>query len=306
MIRTYQISAAASLCVAFLLVTACDTPGPPSLDPATHQADVESWREYRYDLLHEEGWLSLTGLHWLEPGVNSFGAGTQNTILFHGTDLPERIGAFILLDGRVNLQLDPGVTVFQDGELVGDGALRTDADSITTVLTVGSVSWHVIERGERLAVRVQDSLAPTLVEFAGIPSFPVAPEWRFAARFERYDPPKAIQVPNVIGTVNESPSPGAVVFNVGRRTYRLDVVRQPADSAFWIQFGDETNGVDTYGGGRYVWVNAPTDGDDTILDFNKSYNPPCVFTAYATCPLPPRQNKLALRIEAGELAYQPD
>lgn len=295
-------------CVALgLSVTAvlgCEAPPPPPIDPAVHRADVDSWRQYRYDLLDEEGWLLLTGLHWLESGDNTFGSDRTNALVFGGADIPGQIGVFTVRDSTVSMRVRSGVTVAHDGRAVDELTMEPGSQTNGTLVTLGSLNWHVIQRRGQFAVRVRDSLAPSLVEFDSIPSFPLNAEWRLAARFDRYDPPKSIQVPSILGTVNEQPSPGAVVFKVGRKTYRLDAVGDPADDKFWIQFGDETNGFDTYGGGRYIWVDAPTDGDRIVVDFNKSYNPPCVFTPYATCPLPPRQNKLPLRIEAGELAYK--
>jgi len=115
--------------------------------------------------------------------------------------------------------------------------------------------------------------------------------------------PLMIPIADVDGSVADWPSPGAVVFQVDGRELRLDAVGDPSDERFWVQFGDETNGIETYGGGRYVWFDAPDDGGRVVLDFNEAYNPPCVFTPYASCPLPPRQNRLPVRIEAGELTY---
>jgi uncharacterized protein len=274
------------------------------IDPAGHRADIEAWRHYRYDLLAREGWLALTGLYWLHEGRNAIGASADNDIQLRGHDLPDHVGVITMRDGQVEFDGAPGVPVFHDGTPVDHTTVTTAAQRDTTVLTIGSLSWHVIERGGRLAVRVLDNQAPTLLAFDSIPSFALSPNWRFAAKFDRYDPPRPIMIPNVLGTVNESPSPGAVVFHVDGKTYRLDVVGAPTDSMFWIQFGDETNGIETYGGGRYLWIDAPEERDVAIVDFNKAYNPPCVFTPYATCPLPPQQNRLALRIEAGELAYE--
>jgi len=289
--------------IAFVL--GCDdVPSVPPIDAATHQNDVEAWRAYRYDLLAREGWLALTGLYWLKEGTNSLGAGADSDIVLRGTNLPDRVGTLTVRGEDVELDVAPGVPVFHGGQPVREMKIVTDAHPDTTVLTLGSLSWYVIERGGRHAVRVLDSQAPTLLAFDSIPSYQINTAWRLAARFDRYDPPKTIMVPNVLGTVNESRSPGAVVFRVEDETYRLDVLGQPADTMFWIQFGDETNGIETYGGGRYIWIPAPKSGNVTIVDFNRSYNPPCVFTPYATCPLPPEQNKLPIRVEAGELAYQ--
>ena len=169
---------------------------------------------------------------------------------------------------------------------------------------MGSLQWHVIKRQERFAIRLKDSLSSTRIEFPGIEMFDLNPEWRFVATFDRYDPPRTIKVPNILGTVSDQPSPGAVVFKVGRKKYRLDVTQERDNPNYFIAFGDSTNGFETYGGGRFVWVDVEDENGRVVLDFNKSYNPPCVFTDYSTCPLPPRQNRLPLRIEAGEKDYK--
>ncbi len=284
-----------------VLTAACATRA--DIDTESHQMDVDAWREYRYGLLHEEGWLLLTGLHWLENGDNRVGAADDNDVVFRGAGVPSHIGTFAVSDSQVTMRVTPNVAVQREGSAIDEVVMEPGSHANATLLTLGSLNWHIVRRGDRYAVRVRDSLASSLLSFDGIPSYPLNPAWRLSARFEYYKPPKAINVPNILGTVNESESPGAVVFRVGLKRYRLDVLGNPADSAFWIQFGDATNGAETYGGGRYIWVDAPDENGRTIVDFNKSYNPPCVFTAYATCPLPPRQNKHDLRIEAGELKY---
>ena len=288
---------------AALFAAGCGGPDLPPIDPETHRADVETWREYRYDLLHAEGWLLLTGLHWLGPGENTFGADSSNDLVLEGPAVPPRIGVLELRDSTITMRVDPGVEVRHGGEPVTELGMAPGALARATVATMGSLTWHVIGRQNTFAVRVRDSLAAPFLAFDSIPAFPLNPQWRLAARFERYDPPRTIRVPSILGTVNDTPSPGAAVFRVSGRTYRLDAIGDPDGSQAWIQFGDETNGLETYGGGRYIWVDAPADGGEIVIDFNKSYNPPCVFTAFATCPLPPRQNELPLRIDAGELAY---
>lgn len=286
------------------LVLGCGDSTPPPLDRAAHEADVEAWRRHRLNLLYEEGWLALTGLYWLEEGDNAFGSGDDNDLIFPGADVPERIGVLTVQGDSVSISVAAGTEVHHNGEPISTMTLRRDGDGDTKVLTLGSLAWFVLRRQGQLGVRLRDSLAATLTEFRGLESFPLNGNVRFDARFDRYDPPKPIMVPNILGTVSEQPSPGAVVFRMNGETYRLDVTGNPADSAFFMAFADGTNGIETYGGGRFIWVDAPKDGDRMIIDFNRAYNPPCVFTPHATCPLPPRQNRLPMRIEAGELLYE--
>jgi uncharacterized protein (DUF1684 family) len=159
----------------------------------------------------------------------------------------------------------------------------------------------VIKRGDRLGVRVKDKQSPALAGFHGLDNYPVEPSWRVEARFEPYSPPKEVPIPNVLGQVTPSPSPGAVVFDWQGKTYRLDALGSVEEGLSLI-FADQTNGKETYGAGRFLETGPPKDGK-VVVDFNRAYNPPCAFTAFATCPLPPAQNRLALRVEAGEKKY---
>jgi uncharacterized protein (DUF1684 family) len=165
------------------------------------------------------------------------------------------------------------------------------------------VSFYVINRNDRLAVRVKDSESPTRNGFQGVEAFPADPSWRVNAHFEAYPPGRTLQVPTILGTVDTMAEPGAVVFEHGGKTYRLDTVLEEGETDLFIIFGDLTNRHETYGGGRFLYAK-PADAQGTVmLDFNRAYNPPCVFTPYATCPLPPPQNKLSVRVEAGEKMY---
>ncbi len=289
-----------------LAVCGCEDPPPPT-DPAAHSADVEAWREWRYaDLMQTDGWLSLVGLYWLEPGRNTFGADPGNKIVFPPENAPASIGQFVLDNDTVSMTVRSNLGVQVDGAPALGHMMFAPAPSLSEspVATMGSLQWHVIKRQERFAIRLKDSLSSTRTEFPGVEMFDLNPEWRFVATFDRYDPPKTIRVPNILGTVSDQPSPGAVVFKVGRKKYRLDVTQERDNPNYFIAFGDSTNGFETYGGGRFVWVDVEDDDGRVVLDFNKSYNPPCVFTDYATCPLPPRQNRLPLRIEGGEKDFK--
>ncbi len=290
-----------------LAVSGCEDPPPPPIDPAAHSADVEAWREWRHtELMQPYGWLSLVGLHWLENGRNTFGTHPGNKIVFAPENAPESIGRFVLEDDMVSMTVRSNLGVRVDGKPAQWQMMSAPSLSKPPVATMGSLQWHVIKRQERFAIRLKDSLSATRTEFDGIEMFDLNADWRFVATFDRNDPPKTVRVPNILGTVSDQPSPGAVVFKVGRKKYRLDVTQERGNPNYFIAFGDQTNGFETYGGGRFVWVDAEDENGRVVLDFNKSYNPPCVFTDYATCPLPPRQNRLPLRIEAGEKDYKTD
>ena len=264
---------------------------------------MEEWRVRRWaDLERPDGWLSLTGLLWLEEGRNAFGADSSNDVVFP-PNAAAHIGVLEVDSGRVTMQVTPGVAVVHDGATVQSLVMRSDSVRESIVVELGSLRWHIIQRQGRFAIRLKDSQSPTLLAFDGIEMFDLNPEWRFVADFERYDPPRMIAVPNILGTVSDQPSPGAVVFRVNGKKIRLDVTTERGNPNYFIAFADSTNGFDTYGGGRFVWVDAEDEDGRTVLDFNRSYNPPCVFTDFATCPLPPRQNRLQLVIQAGEKDY---
>jgi uncharacterized protein (DUF1684 family) len=182
--------------------------------------------------------------------------------------------------------------------------LQTDAADKATVMKMGSLTFFVIRRGDKFGLRVKDKQNPARARFAGLDYFPADPKWRLTSRFEPYNPPKIIPIVNVLGMVENMTSPGALSFEINGSGYRLDPVVEKGSKQLFVIFADKTSGRETYGAGRYLYVE-PADADGKIVvDFNKSYNPPCAFTKFATCPLPPRQNRLAIRVEAGEKKYR--
>jgi uncharacterized protein (DUF1684 family) len=262
-----------------------------------HRAAVEAWRSQRYAALRRDtGWLTLAGLAWLVPGANRVGsAADAEVVLPAGPPLAGRLAvtdAGIIADGDFT----------HDGRPVRALPLVTDKDADPTMLALGALRLCVIERGGRLAVRTWDTDAPARREFAGIDHWPIDPAWRLAGRFEP-TPTRTVVVPDVLGTVEDEASPGDVAFDVDGMTHRLQALPGGPDGELWLVFGDATNGIETYGGGRFLYTSAP-DGDGAIeVDFNRAYNPPCVFSPFATCPLPWPENRLQIRIEAGERAF---
>jgi hypothetical protein len=290
----------AALAAALLLLAAA---APPA--GRAYLAAVRQWRQEREAGLRQpDGWFSLAGLYWLRPGANSFGAAAGSRLRFPAGRAPAHAGDFLFEDGRVTVRVRPGVSVTAAGRPVRTLALHADTDSTgPTVLALGSLRFHVIRRGEHVGVRLKDLESPSRQAFRGVPCYPVDPAWRIAARFERYDPPRHLPITNVLGDVSPSTCPGAAVFTRGGRTWRLDAIRELGDDQLFFIFGDRTNGRGTYGAGRFLYTPLPRDGK-VDLDFNKAENPPCAFTPYATCPLPPAQNRLALSVEAGEKEYR--
>ncbi len=279
--------------------------GPSPTDPAAHRRDVESWRDRRLRSLRaEDGWLTLVGLFWLEPGDNSVGSDPKCRVVLPAGKAPARLATITLDSTGAHLTAAAGETVDVEGKPSTNAALATDAAGQPTLLRHGALRFFLIERNGRIGVRVKDADSAALRKFRGMDSFPIDARWRIEARVEVYKPPKEIIVPNVLGSTNPEKSPAALVFELGGRTCRLDAVTESGTEDWFVIFGDQTNGRETYGGGRFLYVTPPARGAVAIVDFNKAYNPPCVFTPYATCPLPPPGNRLAVRIEAGEKRYE--
>ncbi len=285
-----------------LLFSACDNAVP--VDPAAHRAAVETWRSERVaSLTRPDGWLSLVGLLWLEPGGQSFGRGPDADLRLDNANLPPLAGFFTLTDGAVSFTAAPGAQVRHDERPVTSLALAPDTGGEPTVLSIGTLGFHIIEREGRLGVRVKDSAAPARTGFHGLEYFPIDAGWHLTAEFIPYAPEKRIPILNVLGMQVEMVSPGALVFEVHGQEYRLDPVLEEGSTDWFVMLADETSGHDTYGAGRYLYVTPPENGR-TVIDFNKAYNPPCAFSNFATCPLPPLQNRLPLSITAGEKAYE--
>ena len=278
----------------------------PTVDPpsAAYRADIEAWRERRVAKLRaEDGWLSVVGLFWLDEGENAVGSAPGSRVRLPAPASPAHLGSIDLAAGRATLRPAPGADLTANGAPVaGPVVLASDADEETTMLRRGSLLFYLIRRGDKVGVRVKDSQSAARRSFHGLDYFPIDPAWRIVARFEPYDPPRSISVPNVLGQDNAEKSPGAIVFEHGGKTYRLDPVLERGETDYFVIFGDRTNGTSTYGAGRFLYVAPPVDGT-TVIDFNRAYNPPCVFTDYATCPLPPPQNRLPIGVEAGEKEY---
>jgi uncharacterized protein (DUF1684 family) len=259
--------------------------------------EIEEWDQKRTDRLREEnGWLNLAGLFWLKEGENTIGSAKNRDIVFPSG--PENIGVMMLKDSIVTIKVNPEVNVTQNGAPVKETIMLDDYSGNTTVLQTGSLRWNVIKRTKGYGIRLRDLNADLVKNFKGIERFPVNEDWKIEATFDPYDPPKTILIPDIVGTVEEEECPGAVVFKTEGKEYRIDAIS--SGQRLFLIFADETSGVETYGAGRFMYVDKADSTGKIILDFNKAYNPPCVFTKFATCPLPPKDNYLKLRIEAGE------
>jgi uncharacterized protein (DUF1684 family) len=269
-----------------------------------HAEEIEGWRVRRRARLQSpEGWLALVGLEWLEEGVSSIGSDPTNRVVLPPGRAPARLGSITVHGARARFVSVPEAMMTHDGRPVTTLDLLDDEAGDPTVLKLGSLSFHLISRQGRLAVRVRDSESRPIAEFRGLEYFPVDPRWRLQATFHPHDEPLSLFVPNVLGTGETMRSSGALEFEVGGSPHRLNTFLERGETELFIVFGDLTNGDETYGGGRYLYAPPPDARGRVELDFNKAYNPPCVFTSYATCTLPMPEDRLPLRIEAGEKRY---
>lgn len=297
--RTLCIVAAGAI-----LLTACGR--TPQVDPVAYQKDIDDWRAGRLTrVTGPDGWTTLVGLYWLKPGANRFGSAPDSELELTSAGFPGHVGTFAFDGKSVSFTATPGAGVTSGGKPVATLKLLTDADpdpKAPTILDLGSVSFYAIQRVDRYGVRVKDTAADARVHFKGLEYFPVDQKWRFEAKFVPYTPMKKIPIINILGMEEDMNSPGALLFSVDGREYRLETVLEDGETDYFVMFADQTSGKQTYGAGRFMYVKPPVDGI-TVLDFNKSYNPPCAFSPYATCPLPPPENRLPLAIAAGEFKY---
>lgn len=298
MIRTSLFVAAAILGVATVQAANTDN----------YKQGIEQWRAGRVErLTAADGWLSLIGLEWLRPGTNRIGSAADNDIVLSAG--PAHLSVVTLAaDGSLHIALnkDSGATI--DGKAIAEAPLLDDAhvpaDAAPTRVGFGSASFYVIDRDGRKGLRVKDTEAPSRKHFGGIDAFPIDPSWRIEATWVPAPPGETLEMGTVIGTIDRYPVPGKLEFSRdGKRFEILPVIEVPGDAQYFVVFADRTSGKETYGAARFLYVDPPQHGK-VVLDFNKAYNPPCAFTPFATCPLAPPENRLDLRVTAGEKNYR--
>jgi uncharacterized protein (DUF1684 family) len=284
---------------------ASPTPPRAPLDHRDEAAEMARWQNERLaSLTSETGWLTPIALYWLKEGENGIGRAPQRALSIDDRALEPDTGSFVLQAGHVHYVAHAAGTMTYLGRPVTRLEMASDLQPKPTELVAGTLHFMLIDRAGRLGVRVRDSVNPARLTFKGLKYFPVRSDWRIEARFEPYVPEHRIPIVNILGMNEEMISPGAIVFERAGRTWRLDTILEaPGDPQLFVMFSDSTSGKQTYGAGRFLYVDPPERGRIEV-DFNKAYNPPCAFTNFATCPLPPAQNRLALAIDAGELKYE--
>jgi uncharacterized protein (DUF1684 family) len=275
----------------------------PAIAGDAYTASVAKARAARIDALKAPGgWLSLIGLEWLQPGANRVGSAADNDIVLKAG--PAHLGV-VTLDGggAVTLELAPGSGALVDGREVQRATLIDDggAGGKPTDVRFGSAQFFVIARDGKKALRVKDDNAATRTHFAGLDYFDIDPSWRVEAQWIPFDPPHELEIGSVLGTIDKEKVPGKAVFTRDGHTFELYPIQEEPDSLFFV-FADRTSGKETYGAARFLDTPLAKDGK-LVLDFNEARNPPCAFTPYATCPLAPPENRLDIRVTAGEKKY---
>jgi len=283
---------------AALLLVALGGAAHAQQDDATSFA---KWRAERLEALTgETGWLTLVGLYWFKDGVNTFGRARANAVRIDNPQLNARAGRFVVGNGGLRFESAKGGCVRLEGSAVTSIAITPDTGGEPTLLTCGTLEFFVIERGGKFGLRVRDEASRARREFRGLEYFAFDPAWVVDARFDPYEPHRHVPIVNVLGMELDMESPGAIVFARGGREWRLDTLLEGPDAeTLFVMFADGTSSHETYGAGRFMYIPLPTAGR-VVVDFNRAHSPPCAFTAYATCPLPPAQNRIALRVDAGE------
>ena len=285
-----------------VILASCSQSGA-TFDISAHAEEVLEWRAGRMQRLKDPyGYLTQIGLYWLETGTYSFGSAETNDVVFDGNVAPD-IGVFTVTDDGVSMTVSPGIDVRSDGVQVDEIEIAADTTDHGVTITYHSLAWTVVERAGRYGVRLRDFEHPFVESFGPLPYFDIDPSFRVEATLRRYDEPKIVNVGTVIEGLGYHPSsPGVVEFEIGGQSFELEAYTS-GDSLFYV-FGDRTSEDATYGAGRFLYSTTPGEDGKTVLDFNKSYSPPCAFNDFSTCPVASPRNRLPIRIEAGE-KYDP-
>lgn len=264
-------------------------------------AEIEAWRvDLEKKLMADDGWLTLTGLFFLNEGDNSFGSSPLNDIVVRTG--PMHAGVLTMQDGAVTVRAPEGETLAVDGHDVEAARLWPHEGEDRPTISLGSLSLFCHQSGDRLAIRIRDVDSEIRQSFAGLRWYPVDESFRVRGRFIPHDEPRTLELPNNLGDVLKLRSTGFVAFTVAGSELRMTAIDY--DDRLWFVFRDLTSGSETYPATRFLYADVPSGDGWTIIDFNRAYNPPCAFNPYTTCPLPPRENRLPVRIEAGELDYK--
>jgi uncharacterized protein len=273
------------------------------IDTVAYKKEVDQWYANRIEELKApNGWLNLIGLLWLKDGINTFGSDSKNDVVFPDGKIIAKAGYFLVKENTVSMEAIAEANITFQGAPVKTLILFHPDSTRAPIVEYQSLRWNVIKRDDKFGIRLRDLSHPDVQSFKGIERYTVNVDWRCHAKFAESKSDKTIEITNVLGQTTAQKSPGTLAFKIGNKEYELDVLEGNKEE-FFVIFGDATNAKETYGAGRFIYVRRPDSNGDTIIDFNKAYNPPCAFTEFATCPLPPKQNVLPVEIKAGEKNY---
>ncbi len=286
-----------------LIVGAAAAAGQPA---GGYEKTIAEWRaQQEARLKADDGWLTVVGLHWLKEGESRVGSNASFEVPLPKS-APDRAGTLTLRAGRVRFKPAPGVPVSLNGKPAVEAELKSDAEAKYDVLAVGKVKFFVIKREEKFGVRVKDNDSAARKEFSRLRWYPVDPSWRIQAKFVPWDKPHPVTFDTTVGVKERDESPGYVSFQRNGKRFTMEPVVD--GKQLWFVMRDGTSGKTTYAASRFLYADPPKDGVQKSgiveIDFNRAENPPCVFTDFATCPLPPPQNRLPLAVTAGEQMYR--
>ncbi|MBT9331770.1 DUF1684 domain-containing protein [Paracidobacterium acidisoli] len=280
--------------------------------PAQWKSDLLAWRADREKgLAQPDSWLTLVGLDWLQPGANPFGSADGSRIRLTAPSAAPHLGILLLSGTQVRLIPPPGgfpAALRVDGKPAQPVLLTDDSENHPSVLTAGSLTMTVIHRGGRFALRIKDAQSPTRLHFHGLHWYPADPHYRVDAKWIPSAPGSTLHIATIIGTTLNLPAPGIAEFILDGKTLQLEpVIEEPGDTQLFFIVRDITSRTTSYGAARFLYTGFPDHGLDKpghlILDFNRLRNPPCAYTPYATCPLPPEKNRLSIALPVGEERY---
>ena len=290
--------------VLVMVAAACGKPAPvETADP--YLTEIAKFREAREAVLKTDtGWLTIAGLFFLTKPETTFGSDKANDIVLPA-GAPGRAGTFSMRDGKVSVKAASGVSFVLNGKTITSADLKSDGAGTPDRIGLQDLTLWVHQSGDRLAIRLRDKNNHLRREFTGLNWYPVKQNYRVVADYAPYDTPRTMQIPNILGDIDTMVSPGTAAFEMdGQRMQMIAVADPDHPKELWFIFRDLTTGKETDPAARFLYTPLPENGK-VALDFNRSQNPPCAYNAFATCPLPPQQNRMPVRVEAGEKIYEP-
>ena len=274
-----------------------------TVDP--YQADIEKFRQQREaKLTSDVGWLTIAGLHFLTRPETTVGAAADNDVVLPA-GAPARVGTFVVgKTGKISVRLEPGLSAkLLDGKPFTGGEIKTDGAGPPERLVFGDIQVWVHQSGDRPAIRIRDRNNHLRKAFTGMKWYPVNASYKVEGTFVPFEKAQTFEVPNMLGDIDKMESPGHVKFTLNGKEHNMLAITEDEES-FWFIFRDLTSGEETYPAARFLYTGRPGAGGKVTLDFNRAENPPCAFNPYATCPLPPPENRLQVKVEAGEKIYE--